>query len=125
MGVGDVGGDVLKAADHVVKISITEAADIGADVGMVARRAVNGVIEATKEIGGNVGGATQAAVEGALDAAGTIGHTAVKTIEEMLIGIVEGGKHLLSAALPHKSSHAPVASKKHASSELETKRKRK
>lgn len=73
---------------------------------------VDGVIEATKEIGGNVEEVAKIAVGGAIEAAGTIGNTAVRSVRDMLVGVVEGVKEVLNAAVPKQkptASRAPAA----------------
>jgi len=39
-------------------------------------------------------------VTGAIDAAAAIGNLAVKAVQDMLVGVVEGVKEVLSRALP-------------------------
>ena len=58
---------------------------------------------------------------GAIEAAGTIGTSAVKTVREMLVGVVEGVKDVASAALP-KGTGSTSTPEKTSAVEVTTKR---
>jgi hypothetical protein len=61
---------------------------------------VDGIVEAVQEVGGDVGGAATAAVNGALEAAGSLGASATRSVSVFLVGVVEGVKNVVGAALP-------------------------
>jgi len=111
IGVHDVGGDVVTASSETVRSIIKHAATIGADIGVVARRAVDGVIEAAVETGGNVAQIGKHAVEGAIEEAGKVSNMTVKTVKEVLIGIV-GSLDETIGALPRTKAHPHEAGKK-------------
>ena len=98
--MGDLGGDVINTAGQVARGAVKGAAEIGTDVALVARRAVDGIVEAVQEVGGDVGGAATAAVNGALEAAGSLGASATRSVSVFLVGVVEGVKNVVGAALP-------------------------
>lgn len=88
MGVHDVGGDVVVASAEIMRSVVKHAAAVGSDMGVVAKRAVDGVIEATVDTGGNVAQVGKSAIEGAIEEAGAISNIAVKTLKDVLGGIV-------------------------------------
>jgi hypothetical protein len=109
MGVNDVGGDVVAASAETMRSVIKHGAAIGSDVGAIAKHAVNGVIEATAETGGDVAQAGKNAIEGAIKEAGKISELAVKTVKEVLSGIVGGlsetiGAHSDTGIHPQRST---------------------
>jgi hypothetical protein len=61
-------------------------------------------------------------VGGAIEAAGTIGTSAVKTVREMLVGVVEGVKEVASAALPKGTGRTSTPEKKTSAAGVTTKR---
>ena len=85
---------------------------------------MDGVIEATKEVGGNVEEVAKVAVGGAIEAAGSIGNTAVRSVREMLVGVVEGVKEVASALLPKGSGTASASGEGKTPSEPEITRGR-
>jgi len=69
LGVHDVGGDIVMAADHTFKCAVNEALFVRGDVAQIARAACDGVIEATREIGGNLEEVAKTLVTGAIQSA--------------------------------------------------------
>ena len=59
------------------------------------------IITTTKETGGNIEEAAKIAAGGAIEASGTVGTSAVKTVREMLVGVVKGIKEVASVPLPN------------------------
>jgi hypothetical protein len=117
MGVNDVGGDVVAASAETMRSLIKHTAMVGSDIGVVARHAVNGVIEATVESGGNVAQAGKNAVEGAIEEAGKVSVMALKTVKNVLSGMV-GLLAESRGAEPDAALHAQAAAKKpHAGTE--------
>jgi hypothetical protein len=114
MGVNDVGGDVVAASAETVRSVIKHGANIGSDIGVIAKHAVNGVIEATVETGGNATQAGKNAIEGAIEEAGKISDLAVKTVKEVLSGVVGGlsdtlGVHTDTTIHPSRTVKKPHA----------------
>lgn len=53
-----------------------------------------------KELGGNVEEVAKVVVTGTIDTAGSIGNSAIRTVKEMMVGVVEGVKDVAGSALP-------------------------
>ncbi|HEX7643188.1 MAG TPA: hypothetical protein VF472_13365 [Burkholderiaceae bacterium] len=88
MGVHDVNGDVIDASAETIRSVIHHGAAVGADVGLIARHAVDGVIEAVAEMGGDVAHVAKKAIESAIEEAGNIGKLAIRTVKDVLTGVV-------------------------------------